>query len=131
MNNKGKVVNVPKDTEMVTLLIEKESGKSCTLREILPLVKGRVELVICDTFDKYEKDVDMFKLLCESGRDMLNSLCRSRIVDGDSILGLTPSIQRVDPLPYLANGTFQMRTEMGLTQLWVKPCCEEAHSTEC
>ena len=121
MNSKEKVVDVPKDTNKVTLVIERDKGGKCTLKDILPLIKGKVELVISDEFGQCEKDVDRFRLVCESGDEMLNSLCRSRIVDGYSILELIPSIQRVDPLPYLANGTFQMRTEMGVTQLWVTP----------
>lgn len=121
MNGTEKVVNVPKDTNKVTLVIEKDKVGKCTLRDVLPLIKGKVELIICDVFGRDEKSVDRFRLICESGSDLLNSLCRSRIVDGYSMLELIPSIQRVDPLPYLANGTFQMRTEMGVTQLWITP----------
>lgn len=112
------VIEIPADTKTVTLELKKHC--SFTLRSLLPQIKGDVELVVDDEFDG-GRDCDLYRLKADSGDSMLRKLARSRVVDGESLLDLTPIVQRLDPQTSLINGSFATLTGTGCIQLWVNP----------
>ena len=97
-----------------------------TLRDILPLIKNdSVEVVIEDVFDVSHggecKDGDRYKIIANSGSYMVDKLKRSRVVEGESILDLTPTaIRQVAPPPTLVDGSLDQRSD-GYIQVWVRP----------
>jgi hypothetical protein len=113
-------IEIPADAETVTLKMEKQC--SFTLRSLLPQVRGEVELVIVDEFGRrFHSDHDLYRLKANSGSSLLQALERSRIVDGKSLLGLTPSVQRLEPQTSLLNGSVVPVSGTGCIQLWVTP----------
>lgn len=87
-----KVIEIPADARTVTLELKKSS--EFTLRAVLPQVKGRVELVIEDAFDTSSmRAVDRYRVRDSGGKSMMEKLERSRVVDGEFILGLVPTIE--------------------------------------
>lgn len=114
------VIEIPADTKMVTLELKKHC--SFTLRSLLPQIKGDVELVIEDEFGTgMNSDADLYRLKANSGDSLLRRLARSRVVDGESLLDLTPSVQRQDPQVGFYAGTSQILSGTGCIQLWVYP----------
>ena len=81
-------IEIPADVKTVTLELKKQCG--FTLRSLLPQVKGEVELVVEDEFDG-GRDCDWYRLRANSGNSLLHKLMRSRVVEGESLLDLTPS----------------------------------------
>lgn len=115
-----KVIEIPADAKTVTLELKKNG--TFTLRTLLPQIRDAVELVVEDAFEtKSMKTVDRYRLRANDGDELLRKLERSRIVEGDLILGLAPVIQRVDPTAPLFNGTFGMNLGSGAIQLTVRP----------
>lgn len=113
-------IEIPADAKTVTL----EIGKHCTftLRSLLPHVKDTVELVVIDEFRVDGNTVaDLYKLKANSGDALMRKLARSRVVEGESLLDLTPNVKLVSPEPTLLNGTFATLTGTGYIQLLVKP----------
>lgn len=114
------VIEIPADTRKVTLELKEHCA--FTLRSLLPQVKGEVELVIVDEFGrKFNYDHDLYRLRADDGKSLLHKLMRSRVVDGESLLGLTPSVQRLEPQTSLINGSVVPLTGTGCIQLWVTP----------
>lgn len=115
-------IEIPADAKTVTLELKKRD--TFTLRSLLPQVKKEVELVVNDLF---KCDTDQYRLWANNGHSMLNKLERSRIVDGESILGLTPEVRFVDPTPSMVNGSLVNLSGTGYIQLVVEPPapCEE------
>ena len=115
-------IEIPADAKTVTLELKKRD--TFTLRSLLPQVKEEVELVVNDAF---EHDTDQYRLRAASGNSLLHKLGRSRVVDGESILGLTPEVRFVDPTPSMLNGTLINLSGTGYIQLVVEPPapCEE------
>ena len=109
-------IEIPADTKTVTL----EIGRRCgfTLRSLLPQIKDEVELVVEDVFGKM--DTDFYRLKAGSGDSLLHKLARSRVVDGEALLDLTPGVKLVSPQPTMLNGTFATLTETGYIQLIVE-----------
>ena len=97
-------IEIPADAKTVTL----EIGKHCTftLRSLLPHVNT---------------DADLYKLKANSGEALMRKLARSRVVEGESLLDLTPNVKLVSPEPTMLNGTFATLTGTGYIQLLVKP----------
>lgn len=107
---------VPAGTDEVTLVIHKDSGhKEPTLRDILPLVQGEVELFV---WQDYRLDFDrpiggtdgVSKSACwstytEEGKTMIQLLEKSRIVDGEKILGMKPFVRSEAPQVTVTNGS--------------------------
>lgn len=119
-----KVIEIPADTKTVTLELEKHC--SFTLRSLLPYIKDEVELVVIDEFGiGANTDADLYRLKANSGNSLLHALMRSRIVKGESLLGLTPNVKLVSPEPTMLNGTFATLTGSGFIQLLVKPLVPE------
>ena len=111
-------IEIPADAKTVTLELKKHCG--FTLRSLLPQIKDEVELVIEDTFD-HGRDTDLYRLKANSGKSLLHKLARSRVVKGESLLDLTPSVKLASPEPTLINGTLTVRAETGHIQLIVEP----------
>ena len=109
-------IEIPADAKTVTLELKKRD--TFTLRSLLPQVKGEVELVVNDLF---KCDTDQYRLCANNGRSMLNKLERSRVVDGESILGLTPEVRFVNPTPTLVDGTLVTLSGTGHILLIVEP----------
>ena len=87
-----KVIEIPADARTVTLELKKSSA--FTLRAVLPQIKGRVELVIEDVFQTSSMSaVDRYRVRDVRGRDLVEKLERSRVVNGEYILGLVPTIE--------------------------------------
>lgn len=86
-------LEIPADVNTVTLELKKEKNSTFTLRSLLPQIKDIVELVMDDVFDKGSmRAVDRYKLRAMSGVDLQEKLERSRLVNGELILGLVPDI---------------------------------------
>lgn len=113
-----KVIEIPADAKTVTLELKKNN--TFTLRTLLPQIRDSVELVVEDAFESTET-VDRYRLRASDGDELLRKLERSRIVEGDFILGLVPVIHMVDPTPSLLDGTFGMNLGSGVIQLTVSP----------
>lgn len=111
-------IEIPADVKTVTLELKKQCG--FTLRSLLPQVKGEVELVVEDEFDG-GADCDWYRLRANSGDSLLHKLMRSRIVEGEALLELTPTVEFVAPQTSLINGSFATLTGTGYIQLWVAP----------
>lgn len=113
-------IEIPADAKIVTLALEKRS--SFTLRSLLPYIKDEVELVVIDEFGSgVNTDADLYKLRASRGDSLLHKLARSRVVDGESLLNLTPNVKLVSPEPTLINGTFATHAGTGFIRLLVKP----------
>lgn len=113
-------IEIPADAKTVTLEIEKRC--TSTLRSLLPHVKDEVELVVVDEFGKgVNTDADLSRLKANSGDALMRKLARSRVVEGEALLDLTPNMKLVSPEPTLLNGTFATLTKTGFIQLFVKP----------
>lgn len=112
-------IEIPADAKTVTLELEKRCG--FTLRSLLPQVNDEVELVVKDKFGtNVDPDNDLYRLRAGGGNTLLRKLARSRVVDGESLLDLTPTVKLVSPEPTMLNGTFAARTD-GYIQLIVEP----------
>ena len=113
-------IEIPADAKTVTLELKKHC--SFTLRSLLPHVKDEVELVVIDEFGTgVNTDADLYRLKANSGDALMRKLARSRIVEGESLLDLTPNVKLVSPEPTMLNGTFATLTGTGYIQLIVKP----------
>jgi len=116
-------IEIPADAKTVTLELKRQCG--FTLRSLLPRVGGEVELVVEDVFKVnrfgVSEDADLYRLHAASGDSLLHKLMRSRVVEGEALLDLTPSVQRLDPQTSLINGSFAILTGTGCIQLWVTP----------
>ncbi len=113
-------IEIPADAKTVTLEIEKRC--TFTLRSLLPHVKDEVELVVVDEFGKgVNTDADLYRLKANSGDALMRKLARSRVVEGEALLDLTPNMKLVSPEPTLLNGTFGTLAKTGFIQLFVKP----------
>jgi len=110
-------IEIPADAKTVTLELKKHC--TFTLRSLLPQIKDKVELVVKDVFSTM--DSDNYQLKAVDGDSLLRKLARSRIVDGKSLLDLTPDVKLVSPKPTLFIGTFATITETGYIQLIVEP----------
>ena len=111
-------IEIPADAKTVTLELKKQCG--FTLRSLLPQIKGEVELVVEDEFDE-GRDCDWYRMRANSGNSLLHKLERSRIVEGEALLELTPTVEFVAPQTSLINGSFATLTGTGYIQLWVAP----------
>ena len=107
--------DVPEGTDEVTLVIRKNGRREPTLRDILPLVQGEVELFV---WQDYRLDFDrpiggtegVVKQACwstytEDGKTMIQLLEKSGIVDGEKILGMKPFVRSEAPVATLTNGS--------------------------
>lgn len=115
-------IEIPADAKTVTLELKKHS--SFTLRALLPQIQDEVELVVEDVFDK-GRDCDLYRLKANSGDSLLRKLSRSRVVEGEALLDLTPSVSFASPQPTMLNGTFATLTGTGFIQLFVTPAPDE------
>ena len=114
-------IEIPADARTVTLELKKRD--TFTLRSLLPQIKEEVELVVNDAFghDAFEHDTDQYRLRAASGNSLLHKLERSRVVEGASLLCLTPGVMFVNPIPTLLNGTLANLSGTGYIQLVVEP----------
>lgn len=115
-----RTIEIPADAKTVTLELEKRGA--FTLRSLLPQVRDEVELVVADEFGT--TDTDLYRLRAGGGAALLRELARSRVVDGERILGLTPSVRLASPVPTLVNGSLVLGTGTGFIQLtvtWPRP----------
>lgn len=123
-----KYIEVPPDVNTVTLALCKEKGNEggqLTLRALLPHVVGQVELVVEDAYNVdsfgHSEDRDLYRLAADSGTHLLEKIERSRVIDGDEMLELTPTVSFVPSQPTMLNGTFATLTGTGRIELWVRP----------
>lgn len=65
-------------------------ANTVTLRSLLPRIRDFVVLAILDRFDG--PDCDTYSLNAGSGDNLLEKLKRSRVLDGETILGLSPEV---------------------------------------
>lgn len=87
-----KVIEIPADAKTVTLELKKSS--TFTLRTILPRIVNKVELVVKDVHETNSmRSVDLYRIRATSGKDLTEKLERSRVMDGEVILGLAPIIE--------------------------------------
>lgn len=120
MEDRTTHIEIPADAKTVTLELKKHC--TFTLRSLLPQIKDEVELVVRDEFGTNTKpDADLYSLRAGGGNTLLRKLARSRVVEGESILDLTPSVKLVRPEPTMLNGTFATLTGTGYIQLTVTP----------
>jgi len=114
-------IEIPADARTVTLELKKRD--TFTLRSLLPQIKEEVELVVNDEFehDEFGHDTDQYRLRAASGNSLLHKLERSRVVEGASLLCLTPNVMFVNPVPTLLNGTLANLSGTGYIQLVVEP----------
>lgn len=113
-------IEIPADAKTVTLKLN--GSRALTLRALLPQVKAEVELVVIDEFGVgVNTDADLYRLRASCGDSLLHKLRRSRVVDGESLLDLTPNVNFVDPTPTMLNGTAANLSGTGCIQLLVKP----------
>ena len=114
-------IEIPADARTVTLELKKRD--TFTLRSLLPQIKEEVELVVNDAFghDAFGHDTDQYRLRAASGNSLLHKLERSRVVEGASLLCLTPDVMFVNPIPTLLNGTLANLSGTGYIQLVVEP----------
>lgn len=113
-------IEIPADAKTVTLELKEHCG--FTLRSLLPKIKDQVELVVRDEFGRgVVSDADLYRLEANSGSSLLGKLARSRVVEGESLLDLTPDVKLVEPKTSLINGTFATLTGTGYIQLIVEP----------
>ena len=66
-------------------------SKTVTLRSLLPRIRDFVELAIKDRFDGPDY-CDTYMLNAGSGDNLLEKLRRSSVLDGETILGLSPDV---------------------------------------
>ena len=113
-------IEIPADAKTVTLKLN--GSRALTLRALLPQVKAEVELVVIDEFGVgVNTDADLYRLRASCGDSLLRKLRRSRVVEGESLLDLTPDVKFVDPTPTTLNGTVANLSCTGGIQLLVKP----------
>lgn len=90
-----------------------------TLRTLLPKIVDDVELVIVDKFS--DTDIDRYRLKADCGNSLLRMLARSRVVEGESLLDLTPIVRFMSSEPTIINGTLTTITGTGCIRLIVNP----------
>ena len=113
-------IEIPADVKTVTLELKKHC--TFTLRSLLPNIKDEVELVVIDEFGVgVNTGADLYRLKANTGEALMRKLARSRVVEGEAQLDLTPNVKLVSPEPTLLNGTFATLTGTGFIQLLVKP----------
>ena len=113
-------IEIPADARTVTLELKKRD--TLTLRSLLPQIKAEVELFIRDKFGTgVGSDADLYSLRAANGSSLLHKLERSRVVEGASLLCLTPDVTFVSPMPTLLNGTLANISGTGRIQLVVEP----------
>ena len=113
-------IEIPADARTVTLELKKRD--TFTLRSLLPQIKAEVELFIRDKFGAgIGSDADLYSLRAANGSSLLHKLERSRVVEGASLLRLTPDVTFVNPTPTLLNGTLANISGTGRIQLVVEP----------
>lgn len=118
-------IEVPAETKNVTLEIKRDEHPF-TLKALLPHVKARVELLISEDIDstvdgRRTVGSDDCRIKAQNGEDLMRKLERSRVVDGMSILELSPDVKLVSEKPTLINGSFATLTETGRIQIIVHP----------
>lgn len=116
-------IEIPADARMVKLALKERTSHVPTLRVVLPLIQDDVELVVAQEFIERggEKYIDAYRLKAPSGEVLVKKLLRSRVVEGEHLLDLVPTIKREDPTVNLYAGTFGVKTGTGCIQLWVNP----------
>lgn len=115
-------IEIPAGTKTVTLELKERCA--FTLRSLLPQINNEVELVVIDEFGRgFKSDADLYRLKADNGKSLLHKLTRSRIVEGESLLDLTPSLKVADPIPQLWNGSIVIASGTGVLQLFVCPPC--------
>ena len=98
-------LDIPADTESVTLNLKQADGRP-TLRNMLPTICSSVELVVCDVCDEFgRQDWDKIRLAAGDGKDLVKKLTRSRVLEGDTLLELVPTVRVREPRPRLVNGS--------------------------
>ena len=113
-------IEIPADVKTVTLELKKHC--TFTLRSLLPNIKDEVELVVIDEFGVgVNTGADLYRLKANTGEALMRKLARSRVVEGEALLDLTPNVKLVSPEPTLLNGTFATLTGTGYIQLTVRP----------
>lgn len=85
-------IEIPADTRMVKLAL-KDRTPQLTLRSLLPTIRGDVELVIEDSFGAEACDRTTIK--AGDGDKLMEMLQRSRVLEGEMILDLRPSVVRM------------------------------------
>lgn len=97
-------IEIPADEKIVTLELKKRC--TFTLRSLLPQVKDEVELVIVDEFAhaRHDDAIDYYRLKASNGTSLMGKLARSRVVEGEAILDLTPEVKLVVGRSTLING---------------------------
>ena len=107
---------VPNGTDEVTLVIRKDgASREPTLRDILPLVQGEVELFV---WQDYRFDFDStvmgkdgvqhtacWSTYTKDGKTMIQLLEKSVVVDGEKILGMKPFVRSSVPQVTVTNGS--------------------------
>jgi len=96
-------LDIPANTESVTLNLKKEGR--LTLRSVLPAICSPVMLCVND--NSYVTTSIRAKL----GSELHQKLKRSRILDGEALLNLTPEIRVIEPTPVLTNGSIVLNGE--------------------
>lgn len=95
-------LDLPQDAESVTLNIP-EHRAGATLRDVLPVLSGSVTLVV--EIGPSPVVQESWMVSNTSGRALLKTLEKSRFVDANRILGLSPLVKPYVPAPTLTNGT--------------------------
>ena len=110
MNKKRVKMSIPDGTDEVSLVMPKDNAVKPCLRDILPLVHGRVSVVaVC----KYESDHDG-KTMTRSAEwtvfDRDGELMVEKLEKGihPELLDMTPRIEPGEVLPTLTNGSLSL-----------------------
>lgn len=113
-------IEIPADANTVTLALNRGDGRS-TLRNMLPTIHSKVELVVEDSFGP--TDCDSVHMSAHCGDELAKKLKRSRVLEGGVILDLVPVVQVRDPRPDLTNGSLCLGSSstIALFVTWPKP----------
>lgn len=111
-------IEILADARMVKLAL-KDRTPSLTLRSLLPTIRGDVELVITDSLGAEGCDRTMVK--AGDGNALMKMLERSRVLEGNMILDLRPSVVQMRHLVIsVRSGRYGELADTGIIEIFVE-----------
>jgi hypothetical protein len=110
-------IEIPADTKMVKLAL-KDRTPQLTLRSLLPTIRWDVELIIEDSFGA--EACDRITIKAGDGDKLMKMLERSRVLEGNMILDLRPSVIKMRPLVIsVHSGRYGELANTGVLEIFV------------
>ena len=110
-------IEIPADARMVKLAL-KDRTPQLTLRSLLPAIRGDVELVLEDSFGV--ESCDRTTVKAGDGGKLMKMLERSRVLEGNMILDLRPSVIQMRPLVIsVRSGKYGELADTGVLEIFV------------